>query len=88
MRKVGTTQKQKERRGLRLNKRILKLERVLERIKTWAQAYPLDVFPEPDFKKAAEVLKENNLSLDVISASNIRHVLEGVIDIIKESTDG
>lgn len=55
----------------------------LEKIKTWAEAYPLDVFPEPDFKKAAEVLKQNGMTLDAISASNMRHVLDGIKAIIE-----
>ena len=55
----------------------------LYRIKQWAEAYPLNVFPEPDFKKVAKVLKENDLSLDAVSASNMRHVINGVKEIIK-----
>ena len=53
------------------------------KIKTWIDAYPLDIFPEPDFKKAHEVLKANGITLDAISASNMRHVLNGIKDIIE-----
>lgn len=53
-----------------------------EKIKQWCEAYPLDIFPEPDLKKAAKVLKENGITLDAISASNMRHVLSGVKAII------
>jgi hypothetical protein len=42
------------------------------------------VFPEPDWAKAARVLKENGMTLDAISASNMRHVLDGVRRIIRE----
>jgi len=56
----------------------------LERIKQWCAAYPLEVFPEPDFKKAAKVLKENGMTIDAISASNMRHVLTGIQDIINK----
>ena len=58
-----------------LKKRIQELEAALERIDNWAKAYPLKAFPEPDFKKVAEVLKAAGLSLDAVSASNMRHVI-------------
>jgi hypothetical protein len=41
----------------------------------WMQAYPLDIFPLPDFVRAHAVLKEAGISLDCISAANFRHVL-------------
>ena len=58
------------------------LEDTLQKIKAWIEAYPLGVFPEPDFKKAAKVLGENGMTLDSISASNMRHVLVGIRNII------
>jgi hypothetical protein len=60
-----------------------KIQDKLYRIKTWIDAYPLSVFPEPDFKKAHAVLKQHGMSLDAISASNMRHVLEGIKNIIE-----
>ena len=57
----------------------------MERIVQWSEAYPLDVFPEPDFKKAHKLLKAGGMTLDAISASNMRHVVEGVGKIAKES---
>lgn len=35
-------------------------------------------FPEPDFEKAARLLRDGGMTLDAISASNMRHVVEGV----------
>ena len=58
------------------------LQDKLQKIINWVDAYPLDIFPEPDFKKAARVLKQNGMTLDSISASNMRHVLKGIKDII------
>lgn len=55
----------------------------LAKIVQWIEAYPLEVFPEPDLKKAAKVLKENGMTLDAISASNMRHVLNGIKAIIE-----
>jgi hypothetical protein len=54
------------------------LEEALLRIVQWSEAYPLDIFPEPDFAKAHELLKAGGMTLDAISASNMRHVVEGV----------
>ena len=56
----------------------------LDKILQWAQAYPLDVFPEPDFKRVHEVLKAAGLSLDQVSASNMRHVVNGVARLARE----
>jgi hypothetical protein len=47
----------------------------LQFLDNWLEAYPLDVFPLPDFRRAAEVLKAAGLSIDCISAANFRHVL-------------
>lgn len=58
---------------------------VQERIAQWIDAYPLDCFPEPDFTKAHELLQAGGMNLDAISASNMRHVLDGVTKILSES---
>ena len=50
----------------------------LRQITEWAKAYPLDVFPEPDLKRAHEVLEAAGMSLGAISAHAMRHVLTGV----------
>ena len=54
-------------------------------INEWSKAYPLDLFPDPDFKKAAKVLKEAGMTIDSISAANMRHVILGVVEILKEA---
>jgi len=61
-----------------------KLQEAMDKIWTWIDAYPLDIFPEPDFKKAREVLEQHGMTLDAISASNMRHVLRGIKKIIVE----
>jgi hypothetical protein len=53
----------------------------LERIDKWAKAYPLDIFPEPDFKRVRELLEAGGITLDAVSASNMRHVIAQVKDI-------
>ena len=63
------------------------MEEALQRIIRWAEAYPLDVFPEPDkdyYRKAAEVLTANGMTLDRLSAAAMRHVVKGVEKIARE----
>lgn len=55
---------------------------LFEKIKGWCEAYPIAVFPEPDFGKAHEVLKANGMTLDSISASNMKHVITQVQKMI------
>lgn len=61
-----------------------KMEAALEAISAWGDAYPLIVFPEPDFKKVRELLEAGGVTLDCVSASNMRHVVEGVAKIARE----
>ena len=55
---------------------------LFQQIKGWCDAYPIAVFPEPDFGKAHEVLKANGMTLDAISASNMKHVITQVQKMI------
>ncbi len=57
-------------------------DQLLEHIRGWVEAYPLSIFPEPDFGKAHKVLTENGMTLDAISASNIRHVITQVKEMV------
>ena len=68
--------------------RVEKLEEVLERPSSWAEAYPISMFPEPDLRRASRVLVLHGMTLDSISASNMRHVLNRMKDIIKQALKG
>jgi hypothetical protein len=68
-----------------MSDRVNVLEGALREIEEWSRAYPLKVFPEPDLKRVAEVLALNNLTLDAVSASVARHVVEGVGRIAREA---
>ena len=59
-----------------------RLNDTLDKLVQWSDAYPIAVFPEPDFLKAQKVLSENGMTLDAISASNMRRVIIGVREII------
>lgn len=54
----------------------------LIKINDWAQAYPLEVWPEPDWEKVKELLGSHLLSC--VSASNMRHVIDSVKNITHE----
>jgi len=56
----------------------------LEKLQQWADAYPLAVFPEPDLDKAHELLQAGGMTLDSISASNMRYVIQAMREIVDE----
>jgi hypothetical protein len=70
--------------------RILRRQESIEDSLRWLvdwreKAYPEDIFPEPsadDLKKADELLRAGGLSLDVLSASNIRFALSRVLETL------
>jgi hypothetical protein len=51
------------------------VEEVLAELDAWERAYPIRAFPEPDLKRAHELLKAGGMTLDAVSASNMRHVV-------------
>lgn len=59
----------------------------LDKIIEWCDAYPLDIFPEPDFIKVRAALEEKGITLGAVSASNMRHVVDGVKRIAKGEVD-
>ena len=61
------------------------MEDALRQIDSWAQAYPLEVFPKLDFKRAHAVLTAHGMTLDSISADSMRHVLEEIKGIVAEA---
>lgn len=65
-----------------------RMEEALRRIAVWADAYPLQAFPEPDaayYAKAREVLEANGMTLDRLSADAMRHVITQVGHIAKRA---
>jgi hypothetical protein len=61
--------------------RIEELEAALRRIVDWADAYPLQVFPEVTeeyARRAHEVLTAKGMTLDRLAANAMRHCLTGV----------
>jgi hypothetical protein len=64
---------------------IERLRYALDEIIQWANAYPLEVFPEPDLAKASALLEAGGLTLGAVSASNMRHVITQVAAIAKRA---
>jgi len=52
------------------------------RLTEWLKCYATDIFPEPDLKKAAELLKANGMTIDSLSAEMGRHVLTKVLEML------
>ena len=67
---------------------VERLREALDKINDWSKAYPLDLFPEPDFKQVRDLLAAGGIPIDVVSASNMRHVVEGVGKIAREALEG
>jgi hypothetical protein len=65
--------------------RLDELVDALQKIQSWSEAYPLDIFPEPDLKRARELLSAGGITLDAVSASVARHVIKGVGKIAREA---
>jgi hypothetical protein len=68
-------------RGARVDELIEALLRIMQ----WSEAYPLDVFPEPDLKRAHELLQVGGITLGAVSASMARHVISGVGKIARDA---
>jgi hypothetical protein len=67
--------------------RIETLEAALEEIESWSRAYPLKIFPEPDWKHATELLEAGGITMDAVSAHCMRHVVEGVGEIARAALE-
>jgi hypothetical protein len=70
-----------------LRDRVDQLEETLQKIVQWADAYPLDIFPKPDYARARALLEAGGMTLDAISADCMWHVVEGVGKIAREALE-
>lgn len=67
-----------------LTEKLEAAQEKLDRIHQWCEAYPVDIFPLPDLKKARALLEAGGITLDSVSAEMARHVLSGIQKIIEE----
>lgn len=65
-----------------------RMRQALEQIAQWSEAYPTEVFPEPDFAQATAALASSGMSIDAVSASNMRHATKGVGKIARAALKG
>lgn len=64
-----------------LAKRVEELEEALQKVEDWSNAYPVEVFTEPDWEEAKRLLGPEFLTR--ISAANMRYVVKGVGEIAR-----
>ena len=62
-----------------------KFYEIESQLKTWREAYPLSIFPTPDWEKVRDALEINGLTLDAVSAANIRHAIKIFEEMIEET---
>jgi hypothetical protein len=62
-----------------------KYEALFAEIKEWSKAYPETVFPTPDWEKVRDALEMNGLTLDSVSAANMRHVIKHIQEMVDET---
>lgn len=58
---------------------------LVDQVKIWREAYPLSIFPTPDWERVRDALEINGLTLDAVSAANIRHAIERFEEMIDET---
>jgi len=68
-----------------LGERVEKMHDALEKLAGWQDAYPLDVFPEPDMIKARKLLSDSDVLLGDIFAANARFVTKRMVEIAREA---
>jgi hypothetical protein len=61
---------------------IVELDEAFDTLDSIANAYPEEVFPEPDWIAVREALEAHNISMDCVSAGNMRVVAQNVGRII------
>jgi hypothetical protein len=62
---------------------LAEMEEALRQIEQWGEAYPLDIFPEPDWKRAHALLEAGGMTLDSVSAGAMRRVIVGCAQIAR-----
>jgi hypothetical protein len=68
-------------------KELEEMEDCHQKILNWIDAYPLEIFPEPDFEAVRFALASKGITVDSVSASNMRHVLKGIKEIIDSAKE-
>ncbi|MBE0574194.1 hypothetical protein IH575_04805 [Candidatus Dojkabacteria bacterium] len=64
-----------------------RLREALGLIQNWTKAYPLEMFPIPDFKLARKLLEDGGVSYDGLNVYSMRHVINGVSKIVNDALE-
>lgn len=57
----------------------------LDSIAKWTEAYPVEMFPEPDMARATKALADAGIEIGAVSGKAMRHVVSGVARIISST---
>jgi hypothetical protein len=80
--------KSKQQQINELRDEVTRLRGKVKEIQAWANDYSLETFPKPDLQKAAEVLKAAGMTLDSVSADNMRQILDDIKNIVGQALKG
>jgi DNA repair exonuclease SbcCD ATPase subunit len=61
-----------------------RMREALTKLRDWPNAYPVDIFPEPDLFQVRLVLQEAGITIDQVSASNFRWLLGRISETAAE----
>jgi hypothetical protein len=64
------------------NDLIEKLKKKLEIVENWTLQYPLEIFPDPDYKQVREVLEASGITLDCVTAGIVRRMMANINQVI------
>lgn len=62
-----------------------RLQEAIGLLRNWAEAYPLEFFPEPDLKLARKLLEDGGVNYSALNAYTMRHVINGVKRILDDA---
>lgn len=65
-----------------LEKELGNQDEVLQMIRNWCEAYPIDIFTKPDYELCHKTLKTVGQTVDAISADCQRHLLSTIAERI------
>lgn len=65
-----------------------RMRETLEYLRDWAEAYPVEAFPEPDFEGVKAALLLHGFSLGEVSASSYRYLLSRIKDVVEKALKG
>lgn len=69
----------------RLTAEVEAADKLRDEIESWLKMLTTEIFREPDFVKARALLESGGMTLDGLSASNMRHVLTRLVEKDKQA---